>query len=104
MSDSDLPSVDALTASGGRLYWVEGWPEGDVLVSWYQGERRDVLPAGICVASSVHEYGGGTIWFVRAADQRIWRREGGAVAWVTSEFTDGERRHGDLESARTAGC
>jgi len=104
MSESDLPAVDALTASGGRLYWIEGRRDGDVLVCWSDGRHRDVLPAGMCVASSVHEYGGGayrvhggTIWFVHAADQRIWRSDGSAVAPVTSESMDVERRHGDLE-------
>jgi dipeptidyl aminopeptidase/acylaminoacyl peptidase len=103
------PSVDALSVSDGRVYWVEGRPFGDVLVSWYRGRRRDVLPAGISVASAVHEYGGGAylvhhgeLFFVRGDDQRIWWARSGALSPLTARPGDGEHRHADL-SARPDG-
>jgi dipeptidyl aminopeptidase/acylaminoacyl peptidase len=85
------------------LYWIEGRPEGDVLVRWDGVRRADVLPPGVHVASAVHEYGGGAylvhcgdIWFVRADDQRIWRMVDGRLAPVTAVPEQGEHRHGDL--------
>ncbi|GAA5175477.1 S9 family peptidase [Pseudonocardia eucalypti] len=102
----EIPSaiaLDALTAADGRLYWIERRASGDVLVTWHNGRTGSVLPPGIHVASTVHEYGGGAyvvhdrvVWFVHADDQRIWRADGGALTPLTPEVTDGEHRHGDL--------
>lgn len=98
-----LPSLDALSVADGQLYWIEGRPNGDVLVHWRDGRTRDVLPAGIHVASTVHEYGGGAylahgnrIWFVRAEDQRIWCAAGDTMRPVTPQPQHGER-HADLQ-------
>lgn len=80
-------SFDALQSVGDTLYWIEGRPDGDVLVAWSPAEgRRDVLGEGFSVASHVHEYGGGayladerSIWFCNADDQRIYRSTRGSV-------------------------
>lgn len=98
------PALDALTASNGQLFWVEGRPDGDVLVSWRHGRIRDVLPPGVHASSAVHEYGGGAyvargheVWFVRADDQRIWHAAGGALRPVTPLRRHGSARHADLQ-------
>lgn len=103
---SEIPSaiaLDALTTAEGRLYWIEGRASGDVLVTWHNGRTGNVLPAGVHVASTVHEYGGGAyvvgdrvVWFVSADDQRVWRAEDGTLTPLTPEGSDGEHRHGDL--------
>ncbi|MGI8814681.1 MAG: S9 family peptidase [Pseudonocardia sp.] len=97
-------SLDALSIIDGRLYWIEGRPEGDVLVCRGEGRTRDVLPAGVHVGSTVHEYGGGAylahrggLWFVRADDQRIWRAANGVLHPRTPLPEHGEHRHADLQ-------
>ncbi|WP_226661023.1 alpha/beta hydrolase family protein [Microbulbifer aggregans] len=68
----------------GRAYWLESRPTEkgrSVLVEYdpKQG-KRDLLPAPLSVRSKAHEYGGGCyivgdgwVYFVLAADQRIYR-------------------------------
>jgi dipeptidyl aminopeptidase/acylaminoacyl peptidase len=95
--------VDAVTIADGRVYWIEGRAEGDVLLVSSAGTVAEALPAGTHVASEVHEYGGGAyqihdgeIWFVRAEDQRIWRTDHGSLRPVTPEPSQGQCRHADL--------
>jgi len=95
--------VDAVTIADGRVYWIEGRAEGDVLLVFSAGTVAEALPAGIHVASEVHEYGGGAyrvhggeVWFVRAEDQRIWRTDLGSLRPVTPEPSHGRCRHADL--------
>lgn len=68
----------------GRYYWIESRPAEkgrSVLVLYRPGEgRRDVISAPFSIRSKVHEYGGasylvsgGTVYFVLAEDQRIYR-------------------------------
>jgi dipeptidyl aminopeptidase/acylaminoacyl peptidase len=95
-------SFDAVQMHGSTVFWIEGRPEGDVLVSWSPvGGSSDVLPEGISVGSRVHEYGGGAylvtkqgIWFSRADDQRIWRTTLDGVVPVTAK--DSDCRYADM--------
>lgn len=87
-------SADLLTAGnvrlsetrlfGGRAYWLESRPtekgRSALVECGYDGQRRDLLPAPLSVRSKAHEYGGasytvsdGWVYFVLAADQRIYR-------------------------------
>ncbi|MEV0417774.1 S9 family peptidase [Streptosporangium canum] len=78
-------SYDALQTVGETVYWIEGRPDGDVLVRWTASDgAQDVLPEGFHVASYVHEYGGGAylaterdLWFCNADDQRIYHANDG---------------------------
>lgn len=78
----------------GKAYWLESRPAEkgrSVLVecdlSGDRLTRRDLIPAPLSVRSKAHEYGGGVytvgqgyVYFVLAADQRIYRiATGGAV-------------------------
>lgn len=100
----DVPSVDAVQLAGEYVYWIEGRTTGDVLVrSRGSGGGEDVLPPGVTVASSVHEYGGGAylatedgLWFVRADDQQIWRTTHVGPRPVTRAPRHGEHRYADL--------
>ena len=67
-----------------RAYWLESRPaeKGRSVLVEYSEEhgRRDLLPAPLSVRSKAHEYGGacytvadGWVYFVLAADQRIYR-------------------------------
>jgi len=70
-----------------RIYWLEMRPRDDgrtVLVRQMpNGQQADVTAQGFSVRTRVHEYGGGgyavwrdTVFFVNAADQRIYRHHG----------------------------
>ncbi|WOX05815.1 S9 family peptidase [Microbulbifer pacificus] len=78
----------------GKAYWLESRPAEkgrSVLMECDLGDdrpaRRDLIPAPLSVRSKAHEYGGGVytvgsgyVYFVLAADQRIYRiAQGGAV-------------------------
>ncbi|MGH3868897.1 MAG: prolyl oligopeptidase family serine peptidase [Pseudonocardiaceae bacterium] len=97
-------SVDAVQVAGEQVYWIEGRVTGDVLVrSRGSADAEDVLPPGVAVASSVHEYGGGAylatadaLWFVRADDQQIWRATPAELRPVTAAPQHGEDRYADL--------
>lgn len=99
-----VPSVDAVQFVGRDVYWIEGRPSGDVVVcSRGSGGGEDVLPAGVTVASYVHEYGGGAylptgdaVWFVRADDQQIWRATAAGLRAITAAPPQGEHRYADL--------
>ncbi|MFF0307023.1 S9 family peptidase [Streptosporangium sp. NPDC004379] len=99
-------SYDAVQAVGETVYWIEGRPDGDVLVRWTPHDgTQDVLPEGVHVASYVHEYGGGAylategdIWYCDAEDQRIYRASGGAgpVPVTPPAARPGALRYADL--------
>lgn len=99
-------SYDAVQAVDETVYWIEGRPDGDVLVRWTVSDgTQDVLPEGFHVASYVHEYGGGAylaterdLWFCNADDQRIYHaRDGRSPAPVTpSPDSPGALRYADL--------
>ena len=68
----------------GKVYWLESRPaeKGRSVLVEFDAEsgRRDLLPAPLSVRSKAHEYGGGVytigngqVFFVLAADQRIYR-------------------------------
>lgn len=99
-------SYDALQAVGETVHWIEGRPDGDVLVRWTASEGvRDALPEGFHVASRVHEYGGGAylaterdLWFCDADDQRIHHAGGGRhpVPVTPSPGSPSALRYADL--------
>ncbi|MFV8783704.1 S9 family peptidase [Microbulbifer sp. SA54] len=90
----------------GRAYWLESRPaeKGRSALVEYSSEhgKRDLLPAPLSVRSKAHEYGGasyvvgdGWVYFVLAADQRIYRMplDGNAPEPLTPE---GPYRYADL--------
>ncbi|WP_433246133.1 S9 family peptidase [Streptosporangium sp. CA-135522] len=99
-------SYDAVQTVGETVYWIEGRPDGDVLMRWTpSGGPQDALPEGFHVTSYVHEYGGGAylaiewdIWFCNAADQRIYRASDGRppVPVTPSPVQPGVLRYADL--------
>lgn len=101
-------SFDAVQMVGEAVYWIEGRASGDVLVRPRGlAGAEDVLPPGVAVASSVHEYGGGAylatedgLWFVRADDQQVWTTGPAGLRPVTAAPERGEDRYADLR--RTA--
>lgn len=69
------------------------------------GEREQVIPTGFNIRSAVHEYGGGSwaldqnsevIYFVNAADQRVWQIIPGRAPHALTPDTSGRIRYGDL--------
>ncbi len=93
-----------MQVAGEHVYWIEGRASGDVLLrSGESAGAEDVLPSGVAVASSVHEYGGGAylatedaMWFVRADDQQIWRITRAGLRAVTAAPQHGQHRYADL--------
>jgi len=90
----------------GRTYWLESRPSEkgrSALVELSDANgRRDLLPAPLSVRSKAHEYGGasytvadGWVYFVLAADQRIYRMplDGSVPEPLTPE---GNFRYADL--------
>src|SRR2546423_13098148 len=88
--DQPEPSEDG-------LYWLESRPREGRTVLVFQrwgAEPQDVVPAGVNVRNSVHEYGGGAYWrhgstlfFPNFGDQRIYRVDavGGEPRPITPE-------------------
>lgn len=69
------------------------------------GEREQVIPTGFNIRSAVHEYGGASwaldqnsevIYFVNAADQRVWQIIPGRAPHALTPDTSGRIRYGDL--------
>ncbi|WP_209371286.1 S9 family peptidase [Brevibacterium renqingii] len=69
------------------------------------GAREQILPAGFNIRSAVHEYGGAAwaldpgsevIYFVNAADQRVWQIIPGRAPHALTPDTSGRIRYGDL--------
>lgn len=98
--------VDRAGASP-KLYWIESRPEeagrNTIMQLGDDGETRSLLAAPMSARSAVHEYGGavftvhdGTLWFVNASDQAIWRRTpGGDLSALTHKGEPG--RFADLQ-------
>lgn len=101
-------SYDAARIFPWGVFWVEGRAGGrDVLVRWTPRHgSQDITPAGMSVASRVHEYGGGawtaadgTVWFCNAADQRLYRlTAGGAVPVTPAPPRPGAIRYADMRA------
>ncbi|MET8387165.1 prolyl oligopeptidase family serine peptidase [Streptosporangium canum] len=99
-------SYDAVQTVGETVYWIEGRPDGDVLVRWTASDgQQDVLPEVFHVASYVHEYGGGAylaterdLWFCNADDQRIYRASDGRppAPMTPAPASPGALRYADL--------
>jgi len=97
-------SYDAVQAVGETVYWIEGRPDGDVLVRWTAADgRQDVLPEGFHAASYVHEYGGGAylaterdLWFCNADDQRVYHVRDGRHPVPVTPASSGTWRYADL--------
>ncbi|MES1929253.1 S9C family peptidase [Salinisphaera dokdonensis CL-ES53] len=89
------------------LYWIESRPDeagrNTIMRLDDDGEAQSLLDAPASARSAVHEYGGaaftvhaGTVWFVNAADQAIWRRApDGDLAALTD--TDAPGQFADLQ-------
>src|SRR5699024_5968916 len=69
------------------------------------GHREQILPTGFNIRSAVHEYGGASwaldpgsevIYFVNAADQRVWQIIPGRAPHPLTPDTSGLVRYGDL--------
>lgn len=69
------------------------------------GAREQVIPTGFNIRSAVHEYGGASwaldqnsevIYFVNAADQRVWQIIPGRAPHALTPDTSGRIRYGDL--------
>ncbi|MGC2975945.1 S9 family peptidase [Brevibacterium sp. FAM 25378] len=69
------------------------------------GDSEQVIPAGFNIRSAVHEYGGASwaldqssevIYFVNAADQRVWQIIPGRAPHALTPDTSGRIRYGDL--------
>lgn len=69
------------------------------------GEREQVIPTGFNIRSAVHEYGGASwaldqnsevVYFVNAADQRVWQIIPGRAPHALTPDTSGRIRYGDL--------
>jgi dipeptidyl aminopeptidase/acylaminoacyl peptidase len=69
------------------------------------GQREQILPTGFNIRSAVHEYGGASwaldpgsevIYFVNAADQRVWQIIPGRAPHPLTPDTSGLVRYGDL--------
>lgn len=67
---------DAVQVAAGAVYWIEGRPDGDVLVRWRTDQGAvEPLPAGDWVGTGIYGYGGGAyhavgdgVFYSRAAD------------------------------------
>jgi len=95
-----------LDVDGKDVYWVEGRSSegGRSVISARtpDGVTRDVTPEGFDVRTRVHEYGGGaftvcggTVYFSRVPDNRLYRQEVGAVPEPVTPESD--RQYADLE-------
>lgn len=73
------------------------------------GLKEQILPSEFNIRSSVHEYGGAAwaldpgsevIYFVNAADQRVWQIVPGRSPHALTPDTSGRIRYGDLRMTR----
>ncbi|MFF3029095.1 prolyl oligopeptidase family serine peptidase [Microbacterium sp. NPDC057944] len=80
------PRIDGARFVGDAIWWGESVPSDGGRVTVRSSEGREVLPAPWSARSRVHEYGGGawtaspagSLFFVNASDQRVYRRDDGA--------------------------
>lgn len=80
--------IDQVVVGDSEMWWSEARPTEDGRVQIVRRDRSgaisDVLPGSFSARSTVHEYGGGSFWangsslfFVDAAEQRLWRLDPG---------------------------
>ncbi len=96
--------IEAMTGND-RIYWLEMRPQAQgryVIVSYYQGQRRDLTGESYNARTRVHEYGGGhfcvgagQVFFSNFGDQRLYQiKPAGDVVALTPEgmhrYADGE--------------
>ena len=71
----------------------------------HPGDSEQIIPSGFNIRSAVHEYGGASwaldqssevIYFVNAADQRVWQIIPGRAPHALTPDTSGRIRYGDL--------
>lgn len=102
---SSSPRIDGARFVGDEIWWGESVPAegGGVTVRTSQGD--ELLAAPWSTRSRVHEYGGGawtadadgTLYFVNAADQRVYRSSRGTQPLpLTPLDTSGGPSHGGL--------
>jgi dipeptidyl aminopeptidase/acylaminoacyl peptidase len=88
-------SLGGIFVDGDDIYWLESRPSeaGRVVLVHDSGDQpADVTPEGFSVRTRAHEYGGGavlvrdgTVYFVNAEDQHIYRQMAGAQPHILSE-------------------
>jgi hypothetical protein len=76
-------SLDELTATGGALWWLQGWPQDGTTRLMRQAEREapaPVTPRGFSVGGWLHGYGGGSYaarggacWVISGGDSGLYR-------------------------------
>jgi hypothetical protein len=75
----------------------------------HPGAREQILPIGFNIRSAVHEYGGASwaldpesevVYFVNAADQRVWQLIPGRAPHALTPDTSGRIRYGDLHMTK----
>jgi dipeptidyl aminopeptidase/acylaminoacyl peptidase len=87
-------TLDELSAHGGDLWWLEGWPDGTTRLMRSDGSVPAVpaSPPGFSVGGWLHAYGGGgyviggddAVWLISGEDSGVWRLAGdGAVSAVS---------------------
>jgi dipeptidyl aminopeptidase/acylaminoacyl peptidase len=91
----------------GSVYWRESRPaeagRSVVMRKDPWSDPEEVTPQGFNVRSTVHEYGGGaytvrggTVYFVRFDDQRLYRHAPGAAPVAITPESAGRHRYADL--------
>lgn len=83
---ASAPRIDGARFVGEEIWWGESVPSQGGRVTVRSSTGREVLPAPWNARSRVHEYGGGawtadadgTLFFVHADDQRVYRLRPGA--------------------------
>jgi dipeptidyl aminopeptidase/acylaminoacyl peptidase len=88
------PRIDGAAFVGEEIWWGESVPSEGGRMTVRSSSGREVLPAPWSARSRVHEYGGGSwtaesdgvLYFVHAADQRVYRlAPGGEPEPLTAE-------------------
>lgn len=99
------PRFDGAAYAAGAIWWAEGVAgEGGRTAIFREGSATPLLPAPWNARSRVHEYGGGawtvsedgTLFFVEASDQRVYRLDSGATEPLALTPDDEAERFGNL--------
>lgn len=99
------PRFDGAAYAAGAIWWAEGVPAEGGRTAIFRSDRSGpVLPAPFNARSRVHEYGGGawtvaddgTLFFVEATDQRVYRLDVDAAVPVPLTPEDASERFGNL--------
>lgn len=109
---ASTPRIDGARFVGDEIWWGESVPAEGGRLTVRSSSEATLLPAPWSARSRVHEYGGGSwtadaegaLYFVDAADQRVYRLPpGGEPAPLTAEgpqYGGLELRHGRLLAVR----